>query len=182
MSQLLQVVWFYNKTTRLSTSDRLSLEERKEGGQTLTLHKLSYNDFGLYTCRWYTSYHVARVKERVVTISETHLLITFFTPKKLQTFISYEQLHLQMRAVTKLVFKRHLGLAWRIILWGNAKWRCSLQSLHMQSLFANAREPASKWWLEKCFGLELLARCSLFARRGHWKYSVKSWYIRVLFI
>ena len=47
----LQVVWFYNKTTRLSTSDRLSLEERKEGGQTLTLHKLSYNDFGLYTCR-----------------------------------------------------------------------------------------------------------------------------------
>ena len=51
LSQLLQVVWFYNKTTRLSTSDRLSLEERKEGGQTLTLHKLSYNDFGLYTCR-----------------------------------------------------------------------------------------------------------------------------------
>ena len=47
----LQVVWFYNKTTRLSTSDRLSLEERKGGGQTLTLHKLSYNDFGLYTCR-----------------------------------------------------------------------------------------------------------------------------------
>ena len=47
----MQVVWFYNKTTRLSTSDRLSLEERKEGGQTLTLHKLSYNDFGLYTCR-----------------------------------------------------------------------------------------------------------------------------------
>ena len=47
----LQVVWFYNKTTRLSTSDRLSLEERKGGGQTLTLHKLSYKDFGLYTCR-----------------------------------------------------------------------------------------------------------------------------------
>ena len=90
----LQVVWFYNKTTRLSTSDRLSLEERKGGGQTLTLHKLSYNDFGLYTCRWYTSYHVAWVKERVVTISETHLLVTFCTPQQLQTFISYEQLHL----------------------------------------------------------------------------------------
>jgi len=63
---LAQVVWFYNKTTRLSTSDRLSLEERKEGGQTLTLHKLSYNDFGLYTCR---ASNILGREERSVEIS-----------------------------------------------------------------------------------------------------------------
>ena len=49
--QHFQVVWFYNRTTRLSTSDRLSLEERKGGGETLTLSNLTHNDFGLYTCR-----------------------------------------------------------------------------------------------------------------------------------
>jgi len=61
-----QVVWFYNRTTRLSTSDKLNLEERKGGGGTLTLPNLTYNDFGLYTCR---SANILGREERSVEIS-----------------------------------------------------------------------------------------------------------------
>jgi len=61
-----QVVWFYNRTTRLSTSDRLNLEERKGGGEVLTLPNLRYKDFGLYTCR---SSNILGREERSVEIS-----------------------------------------------------------------------------------------------------------------
>ena len=42
----------------MSTSDRLNLEERKGGGEVLTLPNLRYKDFGLYTCRWGKNFEV----------------------------------------------------------------------------------------------------------------------------
>lgn len=46
-----QVVWFKNDHTRLSTSDKLLIEDKKGGGSTLRIEQLLSSQFGQYKCR-----------------------------------------------------------------------------------------------------------------------------------